>query len=126
MRRLELGRTKARAEPAQAGDALARVVDDGDPRADIRHSAVDRVPGAELADVADGALAGWHEQAARAVQVVPLRLVLAVAVEHLHPMVLAIGHIDPAVSIAGDVVRDVELARIGAGTVPRQSELGVL
>jgi hypothetical protein len=59
------------------------------------------------------------------VQVVPLRLVPAVAVEHLHAVVLAVGHVDPAVGIAGDVVRDVELARIGAGGAPGEQELAV-
>src|SRR5262249_21278399 len=70
-----------------------------DPRAKVRHIAAHRLHGAEFADVADRALAGWHEQAARTVQVVPLGLVLAVAVEHLHAMVLAVGHIHPARSI---------------------------
>src|SRR5262252_7044831 len=122
MRRQELGWTKARAKPAESRNALPRVVDNGDPRAKVRHIAAHRLHGAEFADVADRALAGWHEQAARTVQVVPLRLVLAVAVEHLHAMVLAIGHIHPAVGIAGDVVRDVELARIGAGTAPGEEQ----
>jgi hypothetical protein len=33
------------------------------------------------------------------VQIVPLRLVFAVAVEHLHAVVLAVGDIDPAVGV---------------------------
>src|SRR5262245_60285531 len=94
-------------------------------RAKVRHIAAHRLHGAEFADVADRALAGWHEQAARTVQVVPLRLVLAVAIEHLHAMVLAVGHIHPAIGIAGDVVRDVELARIGARPAPGEEQLAV-
>src|SRR5499427_1422425 len=86
VRRQELGWTKARAKPAQSGNALPCVVDNGAPRAEVRHIAAHRLHGAEFADVADRALAGWHEQAARTVQVVPLRLVLTFAVEHLHAM----------------------------------------
>ena len=124
MRRQKLGWTKAWAKPTQPGNALPCVVDDGDPRAKVRHIAANRLHGAEFTDVAHGALARRHKQAARAVQVVPLRLVLAVAVEHLHAMVLAVGHIDPAVGIAGYVVRDVELARIGARPAP--GEIGAI
>jgi hypothetical protein len=50
---------------------------------------------------------------------VPLGLVFAVAVEHLHAMVLAVGDIDQAVVVAGDVVHEVELARAGARLAPR-------
>ena len=50
--------------------------------------------------------------------VVPLRLVFTVSVKHLDSVVLAVGDIDPAVRIATDIVRDVELAGIGAGLAP--------
>src|SRR5262249_18759674 len=76
--RQELGGTQARAKPAQAGNALAGVVDDGNPWAEVWDVAADRLHRAEFANVADWALAGRHEQAARAVQIVPLRLVFAV------------------------------------------------
>src|ERR1051326_1341017 len=125
VRRQELGWTETRAEPAEPGNALAGMVDDRHPRPKVRHVAADRLHGTEFADVANRAFAGRHEQAARAMQVVPLGLVLAVAVEHLHAMILAIGHIDPAIGIAGDVARDVELARIGAGPAPRQQQFAV-
>src|ERR1700721_1109561 len=52
------------------------------------------------------------------VQIVPLRLVSAVAVEHLHAVVLAVGDIDPAVGVSDDVMDDVELAGVGAGLAP--------
>ena len=51
-------------------------------------------------------------------QIVPLRLVLAVAVEHLNAVVFAVGDVDPAVGVATDVVDDVELALVGAGLAP--------
>ncbi len=57
--------------------------------------------------------------------VVPLRLEPAVAVEHLDAMVLAIGHVHPAVGVAADVVRNVELAGIGAGLAPRAEQRAV-
>src|SRR6266571_4012012 len=54
--------------------------------------------------------------------VVPLGLILAVAVEHLDAMVLAVGDIHPAVGVAADVVGNVELARVGAGSSPRAKQ----
>jgi hypothetical protein len=65
----------------------------------------------------------WHVEAARAVQVFPLRLVFAVAVEHLDAMVLAVSDIDPAVGVTADVVDDVELALTGSGFAPHISNL---
>ena len=43
VRRQEIGRAKARTNPTQPGNALARVVDDGDPRAKVRPIAATRV-----------------------------------------------------------------------------------
>ena len=57
--------------------------------------------------------------------VVPLRLVFAVAVEHLDAVVFAVGDVDPAVGVAADVVGDVELAGIGAGLAPGHHQLAV-
>src|SRR5215510_2921119 len=125
VRRQEFGRTQAWANPTQAGNALARVVDDSNPWAEVRDVAVDRLHRTEFADVADWAFARRHEQAAGAVQIVPLRLVLAVAVEHLHAMVLAVGHIDPAIGIAVDVVRNIELVWISARPAPGEQQLAV-
>ncbi len=51
-------------------------------------------------------------------QVIPLRLVFAVAVEHLDAVVLAVGDIDETVGVGCDVVDDVELAGIGARFAP--------
>jgi hypothetical protein len=59
------------------------------------------------------------------VQIVPLRLEFTVAVKHLQPVVLAIGDIDPAIGIAADVVRHIELPGIGAGLAPRKQQFAV-
>jgi hypothetical protein len=40
-------------------------------------------------------------------------------------VVLAVGDIDPAVAIAADVVRDVELTGIGPGLAPRHLQLAI-
>src|SRR6185312_12344967 len=64
-------------------------------------------------------------QRAGPVQIVPLRLVFAVAVEHLHAMVLAIGDIDPAIGVGRDVVHDVELPGIAARLAPGFQQLAV-
>ena len=66
-----------------------------------------------------------HAEPARAMQEIPVRLVFAVAVEHLHAMVLAIRDIDPAVGVGADVVHDVELAGTAARAAPREQQLAV-
>src|ERR1700759_182484 len=93
---------------AEPRDALAFGVDEGQPRAEIGHLEIDGHAGAELADDEGRRLAAAATaQRAGSVQIVPLRLVLAVAVEHLHAMVLAVGDIDPAVAVGRDVVDDI-------------------
>src|ERR1700730_6502497 len=79
----------------------------------------------DFANVADRLVTVWHVETARAVQVFPLRLVFAVAVEDLDPMVLAIRDIDPAVGVAAHVVNDVELALAGSGFAPRHQQFAV-
>ena len=66
-----------------------------------------------------------HVEPARPVQIVPLRLVFAVAVEHLDAMVLPVGDIDPAVGLGADVVHDIELALAGARLSPGHQQLPV-
>src|SRR5215468_10560120 len=82
----------------------------------------DRPP---FADIDERVAAGRHAHAVRPVQIVPLGLELAVTVEHLDPMVFPVGDIDPAIGVATDVVRDVELAGIGARLAPGRLELAV-
>src|SRR3954468_19286287 len=103
---------------AKARQQLAPVVDDADPRAEIRAVQVYCHGGTQLADIADRLMSVRHEEPARPMQIVPLRLVLAVAVENLDAVVLAVGDIDPAVGVAADIVDDIELAGIGARLAP--------
>ncbi len=112
-------------EGAEPGEDLALVADDAETRAEIRHVAVDRLVGAEFADIAERLLAARHVETAGSVEVVPLRLVFAVAVEDLDAVVLAVGDVDPAIRVAADIVDDVELAGIGAGLAPRHNKLAV-
>ena len=122
MRRDELpGRVACALDVAEAREKLALVVDDAHARPEVRRGAVHAHDGAALADVADRALARRHVEAARAVQVVPLRLVAAVAVEHLHAMALAVGDVHPAVVVAADVVRQIELAGARARARPTRT-----
>ena len=99
--------------------------DDADARADAGRLRIHRHPGSALADIRQRTLPSRHAQPARAVQVVPLRVILALPVEHLHAVVLAVGHIDPAVLVAADVVHDVECAGIGARLAPGELQLAV-
>src|SRR2546429_643207 len=76
---------------AKTRQQVALIVDDADPRPEIGAVAVDWLHRAKLADVADRPVRIRHKDPARAVQIVPLRLVFAVAVEYLDAMVLAVG-----------------------------------
>ena len=58
-------------------------------------------------------------------EIIPFAGIASVLVEHLHPMVFAIGDIDPAVRITADVVHDVEPARSGARLAPRRQQLSI-
>ena len=53
-------------------------------------------------------------------QVGPFLLEFAVAIEHLNAAVLTVGHEHPVVACHPDAVRQVELARRGAGAAPRR------
>src|ERR1700730_8974868 len=110
------------AKPAQE---LALVVDDADAWPEVRALQVDGHRRTKLPDVADRVTGIVHVKPARAMQVIPLRLILAVAVEHLDAVVLAVGDIDPAISIGADVVHDVEFAWASAGLAPRLQQLAV-
>src|ERR1700730_11706055 len=112
------GRRRAGVHVTKARQQLTLVVDDADPGPEVRAVAVDRLHRPEFADIADRVAGIVHVQPARTVQIVPLRLVFAVAVEYLDAVVLAIGDIDPAIGIGADVVDDIELAGIGAGAAP--------
>ena len=118
MWRQELAEVGPGRRVTEAAHKLAFMIDDADPRPEIGDVAADGSGRADFADVADRVVAVRHIKAARTVQVLPLRLVPAVAVEYLHPMVLAVGDIDPAVGVAADIVDDIELAFTGAGLAP--------
>src|ERR1700733_891555 len=113
-----VGGPDARMLATDAREQIALVVDDRQPWPEVRVVAVGPRRRTEFADVADRAGAVRHEHAARAMQIVELRFVAAVAVEHLDTMVLAIGDIDPAIRIARDVMHQVELAGLRAGLAP--------
>src|SRR3974390_2805339 len=58
--------------------------------------------------------AATQTQPAGPVEIAPFRLVFAVTVEHLDPMIFAVGNVNPAAGIAANVVHYIELARSGA------------
>src|SRR5438552_453902 len=119
VRRQEFAGLKPRAMlAAEPCDAVALGIDDGQARAEIGHFQIDGHAGTEFADDEIRMLAAAAMQRAGPVQIVPLGLVSAVAVEHLDAVIFAVGDIDPSVRIGCDVVDDVELAGIGAGLAP--------
>src|SRR5882672_2154637 len=101
------------------------MIDNTDTRTEIGNVTADGSGRADFADVADRLVTIRHVEAARAVQVLPLRLVFAVAVEHLDPVVFAVGDIDPAVSVAANIMNDVELALAGSGLAPGHQQFAI-
>src|SRR5215472_17962165 len=110
---------------AKPRDARSFVIDDGQARTEIGHLAVDRHARAEFADDEIRMLAAAAQKRAGPVQVVPLRLVFAIAVEYLDAVVLAINNIDEAIRVCGDVVHDIELAVICPRLAPAPDQLAV-
>src|SRR5260370_24514109 len=103
---------------AKPRDPLALGVNDGQARTQIRYLAIDRHARAELANDKIRLLAAAAMQRTGAMQIIPLRLVSAVAVEHLHAVVLTVRDIDKTIGVGCDVMDDIELAGIGARLGP--------
>src|SRR5215212_3971916 len=125
MRGQELAELGPRWRVAKAADQLSLMINDTDPRPEVGDVAANRGGGADLADIEDRLVSIRHAEATGTMQVLPLRLELTVAVEHLDAVVFAVGDIDPAVGIATDVVDDVELALTGPGRAPGHEQLAV-
>src|SRR3978361_1810163 len=121
MRGIELpGLLPSRRRDAEAREELAVMGHDADPRSQIRRAPVDRHVRPYFANQADRACPAMQRQGARPVQVVELRLIAAFSVENLNAVVLPVGDVNPAVIVAADVVRQVELARLRARLAPRE------
>src|SRR5215470_10868713 len=118
VRRSELPRQDAAWCLAKPRQDLALQRMDADARPDIRPVAVALALRPALADVAEQVIPAPQAHAVWAVEITPLCLPFAVRVEHLHAVVLAVGDVNPALGIAADVVRNVELAGIGARLAP--------
>src|SRR5215212_2916212 len=125
MRSQELAELGPRWRVAKAADQLSLIINDADPRSEVGDVTANRGGGANLADIEDRLVPIRHTEATRAMQVLPLRFELTVAVKHLDPVVFAVSDIDPTVGIATDVVDDVELALAGTGRAPRHEQLAV-
>src|SRR5215831_2624013 len=118
VRRSELPRQDAAWCLAKPRQDLALQRMDADARPYIRPVAVALALWPALADVAEQVIPAPQAHAVWTVEVIPLCLPFAVRVEHLHAVVLAVGDVNPALGIAADVVRNVELAGIGARLAP--------
>jgi hypothetical protein len=107
----ELAQPLADRLSAKMGQGFPLRGDDGEPRPEIGHALGQRghCLWAEFADHRNRLLAPRDEEAAGAHEIVPLRLIFAVAVEDLHAMIFAIGDIDPALVVAGDIMDEIEV-----------------
>src|SRR6478672_488846 len=117
MRRDELARPVA-CRIAEARNRLALMRPDTDAWPDAWRLRVHRHARPAFADIGDRIAPARHAEPARAMHIVPLRVELALAVEHLHAVVLAIRHVHPAVRVTADVVNDVERAWLRARLTP--------
>src|SRR5207248_9096504 len=97
----ELARVETGMGMTEPRQEFALIGIDADPRTAIRQIDIDRHVRSDLADEEARRLgAGLHVEAGRAVHVVPLRLVFAIAVEYLDAVVLAVRDINPAIGVA--------------------------
>jgi hypothetical protein len=88
------------------------------PGPDVRHGRVDREMAGQFADEDASTVPAVDVNRAGPVEVVDLRLVVSLRVEHLDAMVLPVRHVHEALGVRGDVVGDVEAPRIGARLAP--------
>ena len=118
--RVEPAGRVAVAFPSDAGEERPVGVVDGDAGAEVCANGVGSDSGEVFADVDDVARAAFVDvYGGRPRHVDPLGLVLAVLVEDLHAVVLAVADVDVAIAVYVDVVDDVELSDVGAGLAPR-------
>src|SRR5215475_12559247 len=111
---------------SQPRQSFALLVIDIYPVAQIRALFVHRHARTKFTDITDRVWPGGvHVERAGLMHVVPLRLLFAVAVEHLHAMILPVGDIDPTFFVSANVVYDVELTRIAPRFAPREKQLSV-
>jgi hypothetical protein len=82
----------------------------------------------QLADVEEPSVTTVGVEPARTVEVAELGQILAFVVEDLHPMILAVRDVHEALGVGGDIVWDVETARVGTRLAPReeQTPLGIV
>ena len=98
----------------------------GHPRTEVRPKSVRGNPRKVFSNVHDvpiAPLVDVHRSSPRHIH--PLRLVPAVAVEHMHAMVLSISNVDVSLAVDFDVVNDVELPLSRAGLSPRVQVVAV-
>ena len=123
MWRGHLAGIQAESQVTDLCDPLAGFCQHAHAGAYVRHLAVDGHTEAQLAHVQETVAA--YPDGAWAVHVVVLGLKIAPAVEHLYPVVLAVGYVDESVGVHGDVVRDRELARVHARAAPAHDVLSI-
>src|SRR5581483_2177323 len=100
MRRQELsGREPGTVLAPEPRDTRALAVQNGEAGAEIGNPAIDRHARAEFADNEIGMTAAAAMQRAGTMQIIPLGFISAIAVEHLHAMVLAVGDIDETIGV---------------------------
>ena len=87
MRSQELAELGPRWRVAKAADQLSLMINDADPRSEVGNIAANCGGGADLADIEDRLVPIRHAEATGAMQVLPLRFELTVAVKHLDAMV---------------------------------------
>ena len=55
-------------------------------------------------------------------QIIPLRFKTPISIEHLNPMIFAIRHVDPAILVTTDIMRQIKLAWAATRPAPRFDE----
>src|ERR1700744_6534977 len=109
----------------EAPQELAALAEHTDARAEIGGEPVDVEIGHQFADDAVWTMTAGDRQGTRPVHIDDLRFVLSVPVEDLHPVVLAVGDVDPAVRVTADIVREIEFTGPGSGLAPTHQQLAV-
>ena len=108
-------------------EQLPVLVEDTDTRSKLRPVPIaELLSRRKLSNVETVAASGTtHAQAAGTIKIMPLRFIFSVAVEHLNAVVLPIGDVDIAISIAADIVHNIELSGSSSWFAPRRKQPAV-
>src|ERR1700712_4837391 len=102
MRRQKLIHPQTRAQAPKPSKTFTSMIDDRYSRPEIWRVTINSLHRPQFPNITHRTLPAWHENTARTMQIVPLRLVLPITIEYLDPMIFPVRDINPPIGIASN------------------------